>query len=403
MTSRVIDNPNHPLGATSSERFAARTAPVSAGDDLEQARHYCTLARNTMDEILMADRGRKNDPGRDRHWLSEKLADLQRGAKRLRALAIYRATQDVLNLLENRHGHAPINWARVDGRLMVVNKLIRQYMQGCAQVDAMRGEEGVDVERSETRPDGPVIKRYSRTDIDTPAQTDDARSVRSEAPEKAPVEPPLQSRADTLSELLPHASADECEALSRLIDYASSPFQVSDDDNAPEEEGALPNELVAALPDLVQDLLSEGRDYGKTLSISYALDGIYLTDHDQSSLIKRLHARLSDVIAGSMPLQGVGHIDLSKDGESLRISGSGFEPFEIDIEVNSTAYRDDDTSPQPPRINDDTEAELRAQLSALMDGGLTFDCDAATGETKAEATESEPDHPDPLKRTGDHG
>lgn len=390
----------------SRDPWTVRGRLSAEGDDLRRARDYCTQARMTMDAILMADRQHERSKGRDRHWLSERLADLQRGAKRLRALAIYRSTQDVLNVVQGRHAHAPVNWAIVDGRLVVLNKLIQQYTDGLSEVWAetgdMRSEEvathpSEDLSESSDEAEahdrhGPVLTRYGHLQKDHPTRRSITPTLASNTP--SAVERTEQAAA-TLQSLLPHASEAEREALQSLIDYSGSVSSPSTGmteeppcDTGPSVDSEGDHvDLVSVMPDLVQTLLEEGREFGKALSVSYALEGVILCETARSSLLQRLHLRLSDLIAGPMPLQGIGHLDLTAEGNGLSISGSGFEPFTIDIIVNAEQRSEPDDSPAP-RINETTEDELRAQLAALMDGGMNVQ---ATDETA------------PSDRNRDHG
>lgn len=354
------------------------------GDDLLRAREFCSAARGEMDAILMADRGSDCAPGRDPHWLSERLSGVQRGAKRMRARAIYRSAQDVLSVVQGRHDHVPINWPIVDGRLVVLNKLIHQYSDGLDDVWQHYAANLTEENETDSPPinklaapaQAPVLKHYGADSAEkhTGLQDADLKCAEQTSPEAQTKS--VHSRAQaTLEALLPHARNDERAALQRLLEASRKPCQSEDKPLANADDRL---DFVDALPELVQQWLGEGRDYGKTLSVSYALDGVRLSADQQQSLIDRLQARLSDLIAGSMPLQGIGHLDLVAVSNRLQITGSGFDPFEIDIVVNAAPVSDLDDNPiavspseqtpPTPRITDDTEPDLRAQLAALMDG-----------------------------------
>ena len=355
---------------------------VTGGDDLTRTRNYFNMASRIMTAILTADRRSDADTGRDPHWLSERLAEIQSGAKRLRALAIYRSAQEIVTLIQGRHHRLPTNWSVVDGRLCVLNKLIMQYGDGLKEIEDhyATGTETdlVDVGAPDLllRPfeDAPVSQDLPDQQPDTAATV--VRYGRSVNADMSPTDGPddratMASKSDTLETLLPHASPDERQALCALMsahETLATPLPPSNDHFDPSEDRS---SLSDALPDLIQTLLNEGRVYGKTLSVSYALDDIVLAEDARDALISRLHARLSDLIAGSMPLQGVGHLDLSADGNTMTISGSGFDPVTIDIEVNTPVTDGHDVTPSTQRmITDANEAELRARLNALMDTGM---------------------------------
>ena len=308
----------------------ARFAFPQGGDDMGRARSFCDDARLRMDQIVRAARDTASDPGRDPHWLCERLALIQQGAKRARARAVYRSAQDVLSLIHCNGPHLPIDWCQVDGRLLVLNKLIGQYADGVAEVeDACR-----------------VPDRAATGTLDAHARA-----------------------RDTLKDLLPHASEGERTALRRLVDWRMDAPETETEAHAP-VPSAPRFALEDSLPDLVQRLLGHGRDYGKTLSVSYALDGVTLEAGARDAAVGALWDALAPRIAADLPLQGVGHLDIAASNAGLRVSGTGFAAFEIALEDQTPARTALASAPQPkPMITPDTEADLRAQLAALLDGG----------------------------------
>lgn len=344
------------------------TASLSAaeGDDLLRARLFCQQASTEMTAIIAADRapnplgGGTLRQGRDPVWLCEKLTIIQRGAKRARARAIYRSAQDVLGLIQRRNAHMPIDWTRVDGRLFVLNKLLGQYENGLNEIEPQQthAEEHSDL-------------------------GDTAPSINFD-----PVEAVAR---ETLESLLPHASEEEQAALKRLMDYnpALNETAEPEPEALPEAPASAPVDSIEhILPDLVQNLLEVGREYGKILSVSHTLDDVKLREGTAKAFADSLFNRLSDLIASNLPLQGVGRLDLAPSEKGLRISGSGFETFEFsfaDLDVTAEDVSDqaapdiedklttedavEKAKAPKPRINDDTEADLREQLAALMDGG----------------------------------
>jgi len=322
----------------------------SEGDDLIGARQFCLAAGTEMVAIIDADRtSEPKSPvskGRDPIWLCERLTIIQREAKRARARAVYRSAQDVLGLIQRRNAHMPIDWTRVDGRLFVLNKLLGQYEEGLSDLEASNDA-------------GP----------DTPDTVD--------------FDPLHELAKDTLMSLLPHASEAEQAALMRLADIDLSaviersldPTLLTEDTPEvnlqgtpdPQDAKGVPIEWIMA--DLVQRLLCVGRDYGKILSVSHSLDDVHVADGTLTHVDDRLFERLSEVIAGSLPLQGVGRLDLGPSPTGLIVSGSGFPAFDIPLPERVFETGEAPVAAPEPRITEDTEADLRAQLAALMDGG----------------------------------
>lgn len=337
---------------------------MAEGDDLLRARRFCRSAAAEMEAIIAADRSPiptsaparshtsaagssrafANARGRDPVWLCERLSIIQRGAKRARARAVYRSAQNVLGLIQRRNAHMPIDWTRVDGRLFVLNKLLGQYETGLGEVEAV------------------LLPSEPSNDASLNAVGD--------------FDPVQTIAADTLRELLPHASETEQAALNRLMDF--------DPDYHPEGEASEPqpaeegDTLQTVLPDLVQRLLEVGRQYGKIVSVSHALDDVRIPEGMAALVAASLFDRLSDLIASDLPLQGVGRLDMGIGKAGLRISGSGFESFDLPLDVPVNIHADAPAWSVPPvepapRITDDTEGVLRSQLAAMMHQGGDFE------------------------------
>lgn len=338
--------------------------------------------------------------GRDPIWLCERLSIIQREAKRARARAIYRAAQDALGLIQRCNVHMPIDWVRVDGRLFVLNKLIGQYEAGLTDVETELGLTHDTTAETAT----PALAVLSRPLTETLGSEETLGLGETLSDETA--------RADathTLSRLLPHASVPERAALSRLmnIDLTPAPPRSRDTQSEDQSEGATPTHsmkdngsvLNAApkaisvdriewiMPGLVQKLLEYGRQYEKIFSVSHSLDDVLIDAGSADRVQTRLFERLSDLIASNLPMQGVGRLDICASGNELLISGSGFDSFAFPLtervpdrvhDTLDTIARDLEaeadaklvTPPRPPMITADTESQLRAQLAALMDGGL---------------------------------
>ena len=316
-----------PMHATHPIQPGAAPIDAGQGDDLERARRFCDAARRDMDAVVHAAREEASDPGRDPHWLCERLTRIQRGAKRARARAVYRSAQDAMGLIHCDGPHLPIDWTQVDGRLIVLNKLLTQYEAGLAELE------------SAARPRLPDV-----------AANDTARWA---------------AARDTLAALTARLQPVDAPALARLMALDAQDCEAA----APAPTG---EPLDDAMPELVQRLLGCGRTFGKTLSVSYAVDAVHLPADARADLVAALWDDLSPLVAANMPLQGVGHIDIAVDGAELLATGSGFAPVRVPLPAPAKpapakparrhAFR------PVPRIMDGTEAELRAQLSRLLDG-----------------------------------
>ena len=301
-------------------------------------------------------------PGRDPVWLCGKLGIIQREAKRARARAIYRSAQDVLSLIQRCNVHMPINWTRVDGRLFVLNKLLSQY------------EAGVDELERQSPPD--LLVHSNEIPLDPSAPS---------------FNPVYEIAKETLLSLLPHARDGERDALRRLVDIdLNAPEVPSDDDtqkaaetsdsaDLPPTAAPGPDRVEWIMPGLVQDLMEVGRDYGKLFSVSHSLDDVLIAPGTSERVRTRLFERLSDIVRSDLPLQGVGRLDICAAQDGLSVSGSGFEPVLIDLSEQVAPSLEqiareiekspsDPTRAPAPRITQDTEADLRAQLAALMGG-----------------------------------
>ncbi|MEL6686810.1 MAG: hypothetical protein AAFP97_04235 [Pseudomonadota bacterium] len=355
--------------ANLSSDLSGFSAPLSSdvGDDLTRSRLFCLKAGQQITAIVEASRDThptNTTPaqGRDPIWLCERLGIIQREAKRARARAIYRSAQDVLSLIQRCNVHMPINWTRVDGRLFVLNKLLNQY------------EEGLQELERESPPE--LLIRPDLTLAD---------------PSTITFDPVHEIAKETLASLLPHAREQERNALERLIQIDPTPevepetlidpvAEVKSQDASPKA----PDRIEWMMPGLVQDLLEVGRDYGKLFSVSHSLDDVLIKTGTSEIVRERMFDRLSDIVRSDLPLQGVGRLDISATESGLTVSGSGFEPVMMALdervapsleaiaeEIEKPAS--DPTRRPVPRITDNVEADLRAQLSALITGHTVED------------------------------
>ncbi len=334
-----------PAGSTE----ASSTTPLGQmiGDDLPRARRFCDKARVEMDAILYAERNTASDLGRDPHWLCERLTLIQHGAKLARARAVYRSAQEAMRLIHCHGPHMPIDWSQVDGRLITLNKLLSQYHDGLVEVESEIAFNPAPETRAKRQPERPEPSLEACNDTKAYVQA-----------------------KETLSALLPLTGLREREALQQLITVPTTVemFTTPDPELSLELEQTPSVSLETEMPDLVQRLLGHGRVYGKTLSVSYALEAVRVCEGSRAQILDALWNGLEPRIAADMPLQGVGHIDIVPEGSVLQVSGSGFAPFTVSLGDNDGQSAHAGPIPAP-RITPDTEDDLRAQLSALLTGG----------------------------------
>ena len=330
------------------------------GDDLIFAQKFTRTAADGL--ALLVEMG---DP-RASHESSvviDMMTTMQRGAKRLRARNIYTGAQNVLSALHHNDD------ATLDGRIKSLGSLVTEYARGLEEL------------------------------LDTPMAAADA-SPRNK----------WDMARETLNQLLPVASPDDADMLSRLmrapvtlatvqpdIDVELTeaeivPFTKADRSNAIAETPEAVDEVVedaietiaetnqtsvtvpksmpskdinqtvaldAMMRDVIADALSVARSVDRTISLSYDMGELTVSESCASDLQTRLGQALSQIIRQSMTDDRVGHIDINLAGEQLHIM------------AGTTALRvaiDPKTAPKPkPLITAETEQGLRAQLNALMD------------------------------------
>jgi len=92
------------------------------GDDLTAARRFCNSVRSDMGALID---GVSAQPCAAPDILIGSLDSIQSGAKQLKARAIFRAAQTVVNAVNDR---APL--PTLQGRILSLNKLFTQYEDG---------------------------------------------------------------------------------------------------------------------------------------------------------------------------------------------------------------------------------------------------------------------------------
>jgi len=242
------------------------------GDDLIEARDFVNTTIESMDILL-------SDARLNVELAKSKLRDIRLDARTLSARGIARAAQSVLDCYNSR-----CSQPKIDGRLMALYKLVAQYTEGLDEI-------------------APVIAQES------PAQQQSNLDAR------------YALARETLIPLIKF-SGDTAPALQRLA-------RMNIDLPAKTSEPQVSFESL--MPDVTNSALRAARTQGKSVSVSYAADGLSVAD----SQVESVRGQLEDIVTRlvrthiAMPksrlakgLSRGGHIDISaqETAEGLDIS-----------------------------------------------------------------------------------
>lgn len=231
------------------------------GDDLIEARHFATSTMAAMD-ILLSD-------ARLNAGLSHStLANIQEQAVKLQARGIYRAAQSALDCYASA-----CSQPKIDGRLMTLYKLVTQYTQGLDEI-------------------APIISENTLAEQNKSLETIHAQA------------------RETLMPLLKFAG-DSSFALKRLAELPMDTSAKTPPSNVSFE---------SLMPDVTNSALRTARSQGKSVSISYAADGLAIAD----SQVETVRGQLEDIVTHlvrtriaspnarlTKGLSRAGHIDIS--------------------------------------------------------------------------------------------
>ena len=286
------------------------------GDDLTAARRFCTTVRSDITSLMD---GVCAQPCAAPDVLIGSLVSIQSGAKQLHARAIFRAAQTVVNAVNDR---APL--PTVQGRLLSLNKLITQYEAGLTDI-APRPANGDLAQQIDVQAPAPVSTGPRGTCSDLDVRYAAARQAL--APlmgfAKGPERQSLVQLADFKDAELAPAPKDTALdiQLETLFDDSSDPAveavmlseTLSPDDPdvqplaAPDTESVRPHllnddvisqplftqpisvhsirhidslrqiDFETLMPDFISLALQEARQTDKTVSVSYASEGVSLS------------------------------------------------------------------------------------------------------------------------------
>lgn len=335
------------------------------GDDLSFAKVFVEETTQTLQDFFNADERPDYDV------LSAAMTRIQSGAKTLHARAIYQSAQSVLQAISA----TPQKQAKIDGRLLALNKLVFQYADGLAEIYASTEEVELEETESEEIESEEIIDETALDESPAePVELTNTDSVEDGIDTSSDEQNFIAAKA-TLTELLPLAREPEKSNLIRLTTI-----------NERKEPDLPKHPLESVMRDVVQDALSIARMRAKTISISYDVGETELTEADLDQLQVRLSQSLRALIFETLPSTTVGHIDIEIAGDELCVKAQG--PVPQFIPKPNRLSRDGDKvslylplrqaitthQNQPPKarrikpmITDETEAEIRQQLAQLME------------------------------------
>lgn len=236
------------------------------GDDLTEARDFMDTTIASMD-ILLSD-ARFNES-----LAISKLQDIRLDARTLSARAIARAAQSVLDSYRSKCAQP-----KIDGRLMALYKLVAQYAEGLNEI-------------------APIVPDAKSN------QTDGSLAEES-------LEDSYAKARETLIPLIKF-SGDKAEALKRLAGVKTQAAAKSSEPQVSFE---------SLMPDVTNAALLAARLQGKSVSLSYAADGLSVAN----SRVEAVREQLEDIVTHfirtqialpshrqSSGLSRAGHIDIT--------------------------------------------------------------------------------------------
>lgn len=277
------------------------------GDDLKEARDFVETTMASMD-ILLSD-ARLNTA-----LTQSTLRDIQSRAKPLHARGIYRAAQSVLDCYVSS-----CSQPKIDGRLMALYKLVAQYGEGLNEIAPVVTSETLASQQEE------LDARYA-------------------------------AARETLIPLIKF-SDDTAPALQRLAGLKM---------DVPAKTAQPQVSFESLMPDVTNSALRTARTQGKSVSVSYAADGLTLAD----SQVDAVRGQLEDIVTrlvstriaqpNSRAAKGLprgGHIDISATETS--------KGLDISVECDGetvTLFPEAKTSPPP--VEQDEIIDMSLEIGA---------------------------------------
>ena len=249
------------------------------GDNLKAASRFVSRSISSLDNLMTTD---KVDPS----YVINELADLQRGAKTMRARAIYRAAQTAVDML---HKGRPAD--HVQSELRVVRSLVEQYNSGLIEVTHAMNYKHPSGETPKASPVNDMIADlHAQLAVNIAAPQGTSKSVVEVGVEAEPSmpsvdvqdSPHMQDHTPSFSGAISHlepliAYAPEARqraALHRLSQiHGAQNARAAVTPKVP-RRGLETVEFEALMPEVTNVVLTTARHMGKTVSISYAANGV---------------------------------------------------------------------------------------------------------------------------------
>ena len=280
------------------------------GDDLKVAGEFIISAMTQMDVLLTELR-------LDAERALPIVTTLSASAKAAHARGIFRAAQRVIESYENGYSQP-----KIDGRLMSLYKLVVQYHAGWEEI-APGQQAQAQIQQAPAAP------------ITVSPTADDYAAAKA-----------------TLTALMPFAGQEQARLSALMgISHALPPAQERPMQTPlTQERAAQQTAFETIMPDLINEALRFARLQGKSVSLSYAAEGLQLCTVELAAAYIRLEEIVTDFISRKIATpsqraqQGLtrgGHIDISVMDPSaqtkLSITCEG-ESKEIELCKSSAPY-----------------------------------------------------------------
>jgi|GEM_PF-2793259 len=312
------------------------------GDDLTAARRFCNSVRSDMSALID---GVSAQPCAAPDILIGSLDSIQSGAKQLKARAIFRAAQTVVNAVNDR---APL--PTLQGRILSLNKLFTQYEDGLDDI-APRPANGALADHellpklSETKShDEALDARYTAArqalaplmgfTQDRPEREDLIKLAGFTAAELKTTAAEEASSIDAVLEPLFQEPADITEQPDAVLPKSiAAPLftQPAAMKSLRQIDAARHVEFETLMPDFISHALQEARQSDKTVSVSYAAEDVSVA-YEQLTAFQSLLSHIAKRLVGSVlerpetrrgrGLSGAGHIAITATQTSGKISVS---------------------------------------------------------------------------------
>jgi len=322
------------------------------GDDLIFAQKFTRTAADGL--ALLAEMDDPRAP-HEAAVVIDMMTTVQRGAKRLRARHIYSGAQGVLSALHHETETV------LEGRIINLGGLVTEYARGLDEL-----LEAKTAPQKNTPLDKWDIARETLNGLLPNASSEDAdmlsRLMRVPVTLET-VQPDLDDAALNADVIPFHKVESPQETETSLVEDLSfeavSPAAVAATPTPPSIDTNPSITLDAMMRDVIADALSVARSVDRTISISYDMGDRTVSMERAEDLRQRMGQALSQIIRQTVTEDRVGHIDVNLAGEQLHIMAN-MTAIRVAIDPKMTPI-------SKPLITNETEPGLRAQLHALMD------------------------------------